>query len=479
MSWDCCECSVLSSIASTPAVRSISLDPTSRLVDVDTANLNDGTLVTVLSVFEVFKLTKSPGLSVLARADGLTIVQSAKNASHIWERLAVGSARWRAQSEWSIDSVNGHDENPLVLKTYRELSRRWGSGGEFPGAVDVTQSANDSVSGDKLEVFPSSILPDAVLRFHGTATTVASGTITAKTDFVAGTAFGTITDGGQNFVPHLGQLLRIVGGPRDGAVATVVKIVTPNTEVRISRCGIVNALATPFSVQPTFVNPQVGDAYVIETQPLLPSFELAVSKTNQGVHGDGVVFNNLKIGGSSNDRLHAGPSNTNFTKCVFGAANFTGHYHMSLTHFASSVTFHLSNCTLWAGSKRGGTSFNTHHGASLFLREHFLAQGGPLPNPANGGFMEIFAAAAFDSGSDGIAVDTEGQLRISGPLWGSGNTGYGIRCDGRASYTAGNKPTITGGAGAGDTRIGGTVKAYADIPYPEPTNLAMLVQRAT
>lgn len=398
------------------------------------------------------------------------------------------SARWRWQAEWYVDGANGHDENDgrvasRPIKTYRELSRRWNAGGvgEFPGPVDVVQVGN-RIAGDKLHVGHHTIRPDAIIRFHGTATTVASGRITAKTDIDSATQtppdITASFDGAGSFSTHLRKRIRLTSSANAGAIAWVSKILAA-TQVRTSAWGTNNINAAPYNAAVTAINPAVNDQFVIEELPIFPDFSFSLTKTSQGTHGDGVLIESVQIGDSSNDRFDSLTfSNVNIARSNVAVRNFAGHYHMAQTIFTSDVTFHYSNCTLRSCLKTGG-SFTLHHGASLFLREQFMAQGVPLPNPTNGAFMEIFDAAVFDSSSDGIAVDTEGQLRISGPFWGNNNTGFGIRCDGRASYTAGNKPTVTSATPGNDTRIGGTIKAYAAIPYSEPTNLSMLVQRAT
>lgn len=459
----------------------IVLPSASRLVDVQTAPLPNGALFKTLSVEDFWQLVKSPTaeLTALASTTPMVAALSVSNPGQLWIRLLLGSERWRTQTSWGIDAVNGNDENvgtpASPLATWREFSRRMGPAGEIPETIDVTQSANDSVADDKLTLSGNlSILPNAMFRFHGTPTILDSGTFTAVTDLNSATQTPpSVTDAAQAFGAYTNRRMRIVGGVRDGAIS-FISLVQAATTVRTNAWAINNTAAVPYSPAVTLVNPVIGDAYVIESLPTLFSFDFQSSKTAQGTQGaESCLFESLKLGNSSNDRFNTGDSNASISKCVIDLTNFYGRdQHIQSSIFIANSTFHTYNCNLRACLKKGGV-FNLHHGASLFLRDQTMAQGVALPTANNGSFVEVFSAACFDSTTDGMIVDIESALRLTGLLWGNNNTQYGIRSAGRSAYVAAFKPTITGLIN--DTRIGGVDLAYGAIPVgPNAANGAML-----
>ena len=102
-----------------------------------------------------------------------------------------------------------------------------------------------------------------------------------------------------------------------------------------------------------------------------------------------------------------------------------------------------------------------------------LFQGAGIKAGPNGSTY-LGDAAIYDCPTDSIYVSVGGFATVTGTVWGSGNAGYGIRCNGQLYYSSGKKPTVTGASG--NTIVGGTPKAYANIPYFEPTNGAVIAQ---
>jgi hypothetical protein len=455
----------------------IAIPSASRLVDVQTAPLPNGVVFKVLSVEDLFQLVKNPTAELLTLASTTPTVAalSVANPGQVWIRLGIGSERWRTQTVWFVNPISGNDENVgsqvSPIQTFREFSRRIGATGEIPATIDITLTS-DALATDKLYISSLSIRPDAMIRVHGVPTTLASGTFTAVTDLNSATQTPpSVTDAAQAFGAFTNRRMRIVGGARDGAIAWI-SLVQAATTVRTSAWGINNVAAVPYNPSVTLVNPQIGDAYVIESLPILTNFDFEASKTAQGTQGsETILFESLKIGNSSNDRFNTGQSNMSISKCSIDLANFYGRdQHVGLCNFVGNSTFHTYLLTLRACLQKGGI-LNTHSDVTIFIRDQTMAQGVPLPRPTNGGFVEVFSAAAFDSSSDGMIVDLESHLRCTGLLWGNNNAAYGIRCSGRAEYVV--KPTITGLTN--DTRIGGVDVAYGAIPIgPNANNGAML-----
>lgn len=103
----------------------------SKLVDVDTTNLPDGTIASVYSVGALFQLVKTPSAALLAAADGITVVASTATAGSVWVRLAgqLANQRFGVEPPLFIDPVAGSDDNDgllvgTALKSAEEWSRR-------------------------------------------------------------------------------------------------------------------------------------------------------------------------------------------------------------------------------------------------------------------------------------------------------------------------------------------------------------------
>jgi hypothetical protein len=100
-------------------------------------------------------------------------------------------------------------------------------------------------------------------------------------------------------------------------------------------------------------------------------------------------------------------------------------------------------------------------------------------NVNNGGVVVSNGVAFFDvtTASSALIIGVNGTWQQATTAdWGTNNAGYAITIASSGRYLYGTKPTINSGLGAGrETRIGGTDKLYAAVPYIEGANNAALV----
>jgi hypothetical protein len=236
--------------------------------------------------------------------------------------------------------------------------------------------------------------------------------------------------------------------------------------------------------------PNVGDDYVVEELPTIQSLQVESTQFNSyvsaGVASDGrLLFENFNIGGST-DAISAGSNHIGgvqflnceilqpeaelgggavFWNCLTDAAVLTGpSYYWFFTGLVT--TYILAEPGSPGAHLRGPLCqdcFLIFFGldSSVFISEY---SGG-----GNGGI------GIFDCLTDGLWLGPGVIAQSTGPVYGSGNTGYGIRADANAvlAYGSSVKPTIT--ASVNDTIIGGTATAYAGVPSFNTTNGAGIV----
>jgi len=249
---------------------------------------------------------------------------------------------------WTIDPVNGSDNAPSIngamLRTARELCRRWGNGTLTTNVV-VTQ-IGDLAEGDGWIVNGLSTGGnfDIVVTVNVVPTaTQTIGAITANTPINHAdphdcAQYLTIASGGAGiaWAPYIDKQVRIVSGPRAGACAF------PDTDMGSGRCRF-----SPFMVpegQAVFlpiVSPQNGD--VIELVTLGECHNLVLHYTDvvfvfnnahfddasgaghdlEGLFGNRVQFNGCIVDGFMYVAMGLGPgcSGTEFTGNLYTVAS--------------------------------------------------------------------------------------------------------------------------------------------------------------
>lgn len=487
----------------------------SRLVDIDTTSTTDfpdGIAVWVRSVEDYFILNRTTALT----ADGITVADPLVGGGQ-WLRRNVPSQRWLRQATWFIDSVSGDDENVgdvigSPLRTHAELERRaFGHGVELRQDTTVEIAFPGLPSTDRIRIDVKMPLGFSLV-YNGVPdpVPVRSGTLSGATATDPSTQTQQIIEDavGGGWAAEVGFRVRITSGPRTGALAWIGANLDPGVPD--------SARTSPFATFtlggfPLIVRPAAGDDYVVENLPTVffESVHMAPGDT-LAAPGFGVVFNNLVCSTSESLSflpLPAGP----FEFCTFigcGFILFVAHDFMGIigisqiaaAFFLKSEVVMLSDLFLSPFPGGPGGIFQNSRlafGAECYAQSSPLLQRG-TPFTAVSGFLgsagcsvtfvnvggepSIAACSVFDSTTAGIAVSEDVTITIRAPVFGDGNTDVGFLVTGKVWYQPDGpgaetfKPTITGAVG--DTRVGGILKAYADIPFFNASNGAQLTEMA-
>jgi hypothetical protein len=312
----------------------------SRLVDVDTSTLTNGTIATVFSVGALFRLVKNPTAQLIAQIDGITVVASTASPGSIWVRVVTTSdPRFAANMPLFINPSAGNDDNdgltaPTALKTADEWSRRM-NGQELPVGFSATialAAGNNGDFGNCKLVLKNPVGSSVLITILG-AKTVSAEVGTVSSVVAQNTATQTeyqFTDSsGVGPVISVGSRLRIVGSATPANIGGVGYVrgfdgggaTNPFTSV------FTNPAGTEFFPAPT-------DTYVVET---LTSQVIGDAIQIQGLSGGvgQIIFEdcmeNVGTGSSfpvvsAQTDLYGLNNSTNFTTyfhCQFGSTTTT------------------------------------------------------------------------------------------------------------------------------------------------------------
>lgn len=181
-------------------------------------------------------------------------------------------------SHWYLDKTLGNDANngtsvATPLKTGAELARRLGPSARWPQSVtiEILQNGLD----DPLIVRGATTTTPAYVDIIGKTTTLATGTIAGYVIRNHTTREGnTLTVNGiADLTPYLWKRVRMTSGIRAGGVFWIVKINPTGgglNTARISQMAIYDKVSTT-TVFDGFRNPPIGDSFVIEDLPSVPS----------------------------------------------------------------------------------------------------------------------------------------------------------------------------------------------------------------
>jgi hypothetical protein len=451
-----------------------------RLVDVDTTSIPDGTKAWVRSVEDWFVLNRTTTLT----PDNITVADAIAGGGQ-WLRKLTPSQRWIQQAPWFIDPANvtgvASDENDgftgaTPLSSDNERRRRWAPEASRLFIVStVTYMSGGFTEGLSEYSFSG---PSTVLAI-GLPTTLRAGTLTAGTmPLASGTSLPVIEDTvGGSFAGLINERVRLTTGAGSGGIAWILRDDGGSA-------ATTSAFLTPNGIM---VDPAPGDGYVVESLPFISLTKIdgafagmdAIDLQINTIVAEWSVsfwigefcklFGNLR--NSRLDEVHG---------CFFDA-DFQWHScHIDsiltcvLTrNVFNNSTARIDNESVWLGgalSAVGGSDirFGTGGTTGGAASGHDVPVSVPGDGALNVGFVPGFALL--------------GRLgRVSadgGNVWGSTNAGFGIFCNAanQALYrpTPPNPFTITGAAG--DTSVGGTTKAYGALPFIEPANGAGIVK---
>jgi hypothetical protein len=403
---------------------------------------------------------------------------------------------YTGQSDWYIDEDNGSDtaegDSPsTALRSHGELERRLGSDAVLGQDTKVHILSPTLTGPITLRAFVRT--PEDRLRYLGeNPTQLASGTVTAKTSLNAATntplditdsAIGDWDTAGPGGTSLIGHRVRLTSGANVGAVGWLVKRVTA-TQARCSPFQLVDPLVNA-SWMPPLVEPAVSDSYVVEQLPIITAgLKAEVYRLSRGVSSsdftallvDSVEFeqaNTANIAFIGTDSVGAF-----FSRCRIGAVHFNmdfGYIVDCLLAPASVISLRGTNKVVSGGAALGIASFTE----ALTLARHWLLQSGFVSAPNGGGVVNTLldGFAVFDATGGAISLSPSAKLLSGGSsrVWGSGGSDVGLSVPSGAQVIyANNKPSVTGSAG--DTRIGGSVVAYAAIPTFDTTKACGVVQ---
>jgi len=456
-----------------------------------TQKIPDGAIVYVQSVKAYFRLNQAS----TDTPDDITIVAAALGSGN-WYRLdwnSAGASPWLSQATWYIDAVNGDDENDgstaaTALASHAEFERRLGN---YP-LIDheVTVYLLEDL-GEVLHLRarftgpgPSAGTPGGYVHYVGTPTVLLSGTVTGYTPPAAGTE-GVLTDGTADFTAVQGMRLRLTDtglsdppktfiGPLDAGVTSV-------------RCGKITRFSSPYYNITTHAT--VGSAYAVERLTQVRGFDFEVDRQDSGggqaSRVSSIVCESLAFEAAAGETMgriscqQPVAGQILFYSCSFddqqiqgGAARFVACAGRYVDGTASIISFLYCSCEFW---RHAGGGIDLFEGSAAIVDELSQLDEFGLELWDNS-FANINECGIYDALGDGLYMDPATKA-ISGPLWGSGNGGFGANVEGRLWYYT--KPSITGGTpSTDDAEVGGTTRAAwaTDIPYIEASNNAMIVE---
>ncbi len=412
------------------------------------------------------------------------------------------------QLAWFVDAQNGDDDSigdtaAHPLKTLGELSRRLSNNillvplTSAAGAAEVRE-ITVSLTGtfgqnDQLFLVDTFLENVTSLNISGVVANVTTCTISSVTALTVGSTAGwTLVTTGIDWTATTAQRLMLPGGQ----VAWVVSVVDANTitvssfnatpvalqTLTVQSCTTLNQLyvsaygsprSNAQSVTPQVNKLQFNDLFVgtplgtltggvLEVAPLYVYGRTQIAfnrcRIKTGMLGcDNATFNSCLIIPFSNltsTRLEAFECQfANFQHCGFSGVGST-----STSFFFNRCFFQFGQCY----SER--VFFSVNQGSHLLCSNPLIIRNVQV----NAAIFLSSSANAFCSAPAAIVS-------------GTGNADVGINANAGCQFiyfNAAGKPTVTGGAG--DTRIGGTVTAYAAIPAAgvNTANLAMIVNQS-
>jgi len=482
------------------------------LVAMKVDRLPDGAIVYVQSVKAYFQLDKAS----TETADGISVVAAFGGGR--WYRKPsdfAGISPWLQQTTWYVDAVDGDDENTgltsgVPIKTFAELRRRFGDD------PLIDQTYHVFMLSDVPEVYEMSARFSgdlgAIWLHGGGKTPLATDTISAWTSFAPGDEPAITGTAIADFSPYKGARCRLTSGASVGFTFFLGDAANSGAVGNeIWRHGILAhytsagfSPVTPSAFQTSADDPGAAD-FVIETLLQMRGFNLRSTRLNSGTNGlastAGFIISEVYMdpAGSAQPlgtvdhtpvlgETSDGAGQPLFFRCIFdGTLAVTGN------------VFTLVGCCC------GDNGTSDKDGLTLSGCQNVGVRGLDATNIVlrrsgvrtfNGVFCDADDGAAyvqFHYGSETMSGDTaqvgmwNGSASVSAfyvdelstlhaqDIWGAVDGGaVGFEVDGRMFYLA--IADINGLVVSGnDSEVGGTVKAYGDLPYVEPTNNAMIV----
>jgi hypothetical protein len=469
-------------------VLTIELASASRLVDLDTDALDDQATTSVKSVEDSFQLDKTPLAATLAAADGITIVVSGTNPTHVWIRKLIRSLNWVNQASWFLDPAAGNDENSgdvvgSPLLTLAELTRRI-NGASIIATTTITLAAG--TYGDL--TLDLSVATGVFVIVQGALTTSATGTLSAVTDsaplaFPGVSTRGAVTNTGGDPAYVDRTRLRLTSGTNSGALAWVTRVIATDN-ANVSRWANANPTVTTL---PTIGNAGVGNTYAVE------AFASTIRRLSLRCRGQGrIVVRECTITISGTSQAHRAQNDQGtlggvyFYSCLFSGTSvlfYDGQcLFVSCSFQATTTAFSDTYISCRANAFQGGgvtldgdatanfSRSNCFDSCQLTLHQCWLTFTG-TPADCEWSDMTVSSIICWP----GSFVDNDD----GGILWGANNASS------TAIIVRSLAPGITPQAvnflnipgGVADTSIGGNLTAYGALPFYDVAHGCGIVDR--
>lgn len=387
--------------------------------------------------------------------------------------LAAGNPVFLAQTEWYIDPVSGDDANTglsgFPLQTHAEFERRLGHWNTIPASTTINVHILDDLgTGDPINLI-ATIQGLVTINYIGTATLTSSGTFTdvIALDRATNTPWQLEdTARSADWVDDIGQRIRIVGGPSDGAITWVAK----DLGAKLARVSNVAGLAAPPFINVTYAIPVIGDSYVVERLSRVCIGDVTVDAQNSGAGiYSAVTFRDLEVINTAFGGWSAGSGTS--TVFIYYGCRFNEAFPFPSS--ISTIVFY-ENCGHYSGFVYNGGGMSIFEAGLLIGTFAFIGPGanvtfdgdfmfqGVGPDVQGGSNVQHGFMCVFDAGVGQDAVNVSGGsfrwntnffslLYGDSALYGSGSGGSGINVFG-GEYVYQRTPTITGVVG--DFRIG-------------------------
>lgn len=476
------------------------IDNLTSLAALSTADLSAGTVYRVNSVGDDYELRKSESYT----ADSITVVNATDTAANQWVRLGRPSRKWMLQSAWYIDPVSGSDEAAgsisAPIKTMGELDRRWGTGRILPQNTTVNILSAPG-SSDPLTCNVR-VGANVLLKFVGTTTTAYSGSITSVTQALSMGSNQPMqfqdTATTQTWTTWINNRInwkKVNGSNVSNTWAWVTKDIGSQT-ARPSTAITWSLSANISSVSDVQASLTTADTYDVVTLPIVYWGDVQIKgidsnpTTNSALIVQDIAFGDV---GSRSIMVTSGidPSiRTAFVGCQFQTWSVgieTQSLFINCSTTSSCTNFQLcagSNASLQGGWYKTGVIIRAGGLTSAFAPNTFLNTNVMLGSQLNiiaGCNVTIGGMAAFDvtTSTGAVLVGANSIAQLSNRLWGSGQTGVGLRTRPGARVTNATWSNITITGTGGDFSNGGNTNAAIAVVDPITNTLISVANAPT
>jgi hypothetical protein len=420
--------------------------------------------------------------SVLA-PDNKTVI-AAQGGGNWLRDPSYSDPTWGLQSVWAVDTALGNDENTGApgspIRTFAELRRRYvGLSAAFAWVVTTTGNvpANDQFVFDDL---PSG----ATVEVRGTPTVAGAGVVSAfqaiaraanqALEIEAVALGGTWTALG-----YVEKMIRVTRGATVAVAFVLQDLGGGNNRARLS--PLLNVVSWAQFV------PQIGDTFEVLDLPTIgthPSiaFEADVANvtfyyfnftdpTYDYAYGKVLAGSTTFFGCRVSDYLQmTGASNTRFFASGFFSDD--ANTYRSLPEMYLNARASFSAC--------GFNDANAYvalysPAADLYVTNDTIFTSGSVVYAPRGGEVRLENVASFDSNFDTFIALSSANLRVTGAIYGTGNTNNIVYLGSfvRGTYT--NAALLTATSTVPVLDFGAVTKAWADLPFVNSNDAAFPV----